>query len=243
VSYVVQYVRVSTPEQRHNGTGFARQDDTITRFCDSRGWQVQWCVFEDVSGAIDSAFRVSLISALDHLAEIQDEEKIIVVENSSRWARDVLVGEVLLTKCRDMGIQVWSAGECIEMTADDPNNPYTVAIRQILAVLAQLDKANIVLRLKQARQIRRHSKGVSKSGVGPSGVEGKKPYGMLEGELPILMQMLDLESSGSNPTEIADELNHEKKKTRRGKTWNRRTIRKILKNPRSLALVPNYMRV
>ncbi len=241
MTYIISYVRVSTPEQRTNGTGFARQAETIENYCQHRGWESQWLVFEDVSGAIDSAYRVALLEAVDRLTAVEDPDKIIVVADSSRWARDLIVGEVLLSKCKEFGIRVWSAAEGIEMTADDPNNPSAVAIRQILAVMAQLDKANIVLRLKAARRIRRASKSLSKTGLGPAGVEGNKPYGMLDGELPILVKMVDMQSSGASYKGIAAYLNQYRKPSRHGKKFSRRVVQKILSNPRSLALVPKEL--
>lgn len=231
--YVIQYVRVSS-EGQLDGTGYERQAESIDGYCRVRQWEPQFVAMDQVSGAdTDISNRIGLMAAWAQLELIPDPEKIIVVEDSKRWARDVMVGEYLLGQCRSKGIKVWSALENMDLTVD-ASNPTAKMMQQLFSVLAQWDKAITVQRLKAGRMINR------RTGKGRGGIEGNRPYGFLPGEERQLILMFSLRSSGHTYDHIADELHIKGFKTRSGKRWTRRAVHKIVKNPRSAALVPEF---
>ena len=230
--YVIQYVRVSS-EGQLDGTGYERQSNVNDKYCQSRGWEPKYVAMDQVSGAdSDSKNRIGLVSAWCHLETIEDDEKIIVVEDSKRWARDVMVGEFLLIECRQRGIKVWSSSENIDLTVDS-SDPTAKMMQQIFSVLAQWDKSITVQRLRAGRLINRQS------GKGKGGIEGRKPYGVLPGELPTLRKIVELRNSGYEYKDIAHCLNSSMHRTRRGGNWKISSIQHIYKNPRSRALVPD----
>lgn len=229
--YVIQYLRVSS-EGQIDGTGYERQATSIDNFCAYKNWVPQLTAIDQVSGAdADVNNRIALMDIWMHFEEIDDPDKIIVVEDSKRWARDFMVGECLLNTCRQKGIKVWSAAENIDLTVGS-DDPTAKMIQQLFSILAQYDKATIVQRLKMGRMINR------KTGRGRGGVEGKKPYGVQPYELSILRQMLYLRSSGWTYAQIADEFNTRGLRTRYGKAWTRRGVHKICTNERSYTLIP-----
>ncbi|RYI27118.1 MAG: recombinase family protein [Acetobacteraceae bacterium] len=74
--------------------------------------------------------------------------KTIIVENASRFARDLIVQET--------GFQMLTAAGYTLVAADDPDaftasTPTQDLIRQVLGAVAQFEKANLVAKLKAAR--------------------------------------------------------------------------------------------
>src|ERR1035437_10037740 len=67
------------------------------------------------------------------------------------------------------------------------DDPYRVMFRQFQGAIAQCEKANIVLKLRGARQRMKARTGRC---------EGRKPYGANEGEQAIIARMKELRASG-----------------------------------------------
>lgn len=100
----------------------------------------------------------------DMLATIQGNGvRTIIVENASRFARDLIVQETGYAFLNNLGITL--------IAADDPDaftdvTPTKVLIRQILGAVSQFEKANLVAKLKGARDRKRRDTGRC---------EGRKP--------------------------------------------------------------------
>ena len=105
-----------------------------------------------VSGADPVLERDGFRDMLDKCAEMG--VKVILVENASRFARDVVVQETGLRMLRGCGVSVIpvDAPDCFQ---DDPNNPTQTLIRQILGAVAQFDKQSTVVKLHGASKRRR----------------------------------------------------------------------------------------
>ena len=91
----------------------------------------------------------------------------IIVENSSRFARDVVVQETgyrLLTK---EGFTLVAADDPDAFTADTPTQDL---VRQILGAVSQFEKANLVAKLKAARDRLSRERGCDRR------IEGRKGY-------------------------------------------------------------------
>jgi hypothetical protein len=92
-------------------------------------------------------------------------------------------------------------------------------MRQIFGAVHQLDKSNLVLKLRAARQRKK---------VATGRCEGRLPYGDHEGEQDVLNHMRGLHAVGGNWETIASTLNNEGVTTRSGGKWYPATVRKIL---------------
>jgi hypothetical protein len=103
-----------------------------------------------------------------------------------------------------------------ELGSEDPNR---VFMRQIFGAVHQLDKSNLVLKLRAARQRKKAATGHC---------EGRKRYGAREGEQEVLNRMSHLHSNGGNWENISATLNSEGVKTRSGGKWYPATVRNIL---------------
>jgi len=211
------YLRVSGRSQI-DGDGFTRQREVIQKRCRDSGYEiVQEFVEEGISGTRDMDDRPAL-SAL--IAAVQvNGVRMVIVERSDRFSRDLMVGEVLLDEFRKINVTVVEAEDGRDLTANDPDNATGTMVRQILAVIAQFEKTSIVSKLRKARARKRQDTGRC---------EGVKPFGTLTGEEDALRHMLNLRSEGLTVRVIADMMNATGYSTRNGRAWHYASVSKIL---------------
>lgn len=205
------YLRVSGKSQVE-GDGFPRQKAAIQKWAKANGYHIaQWFVEEGVSGTLES--REALDAML--VALMSNGVDTVIVEALHRFSRDLRVQENLIHQYFTNRFTLISAMEP-ELGNDDPNR---VFMRQIFGAVHQLDKSNLVLKLRAARQRKK---------VATGRCEGRLPYGSHEGEEDILNHMRGLYAVGGNWETIAATLNNEGIKTRSSGKWYPATVRKIL---------------
>jgi DNA invertase Pin-like site-specific DNA recombinase len=173
-----------------------------------------------VSGTAELADRDGLARLFDRIDS--NGVRLVLVERADRLARDLLVGEVILSQFRERGVKVIEASGN-ELTADD-GDPTKVLIRQLLGAVAQFDKSVVVRKLRAARDRHRAKYGRC---------EGRKPYGDLPGEDLVLNQILTMRRKPRNGRRmsyqrIADGLNTAGILARYGNEWRGATIRNIV---------------
>ena len=94
--------------------------------------------------------------------------RTVIVEDASRFARQLVVQEVGIIALIERGVQVLTAsGDDLTPTDD----PFKVAMRQIAGVFAQLEKARLVAKLRAARDRKRATR---------TKVEGRKSYAEID---------------------------------------------------------------
>ena len=147
------------------------------------------------------------------------------METSSRVARDLIVGEIILAEFRKLGVKVVSADSGVDLTAGS-NDPTSVLVRQILGSVSEFEKSILVQKLATSRLRIRRSAGKC---------EGRKPYGMTEAEQSVIAKMRAYRSERLSFAEIANRLNVEGIKprtpTRAGREtkWHPTMVQRILK--------------
>jgi DNA invertase Pin-like site-specific DNA recombinase len=82
--------------------------------------------------------------------------RTILVENASRFARDLMVQEIGFRRLQDLGVELIAVDSPSSFIEDTPT---AVLIRQILGAVSQFDKAMIVAKLKAARARKKASTG------------------------------------------------------------------------------------
>ncbi|HET6323608.1 MAG TPA: recombinase family protein [Planctomycetaceae bacterium] len=174
-----------------------------------------------VSGTNDLDDRPALGALLDRLEN--NGIKVVIVEDVTRLARRLMVQECILEDCRKLGIKCISATSGTDLTADDDDNPEATAMRQMLGVFSQYNKAVIVHKLRAGRERQRRTTGRR---------EGRKPYGHRPGEGLVVDRIVALRrkprgGERASFAEIADLLNTDGVPTRYGKPWNAAVIRSI----------------
>ena len=124
-----------------------RQKAAIQRYARRTGITVvEWFNDPAVSGADPIEARPGFSALLDRIEN--NGVKIVLVEDASRFARDLVAQELGLLMLIKRGVRVLTAtGD--DMT--DTSDPSRIMMRQIAGSFAQYEKARLVAKLKAAR--------------------------------------------------------------------------------------------
>ena len=218
----VAYLRVSGKGQIE-GHGFDRQRETIARYAKMNGIAlVDEFRDEGVSGAKELAARPGLAALLGRLKA--NGVNVVLVERADRIARDLVIGELILSQLREIGVSVIEAEGGNDLTAGDQDNPTAVLIRQVLGAISEFDKSVVVLKLRAARERVRRER---------DRCEGRKPFGDRPGEAPALDRIRQLRRKPRKGkrlsfAKIAEQLNAEAVPTRTGRPWQPGSVWAIL---------------
>lgn len=209
---VFGYCRVSGKGQIE-GDGFPRQRAAIEAHAATNGMEVvQYFEERGVSGKTEWEDRPAWLDMIASLNGV----RTIVIERLDRLARDLGVQEHILRDLKKRGITLVSTAEP-DLGDSDATR---VLFRQIMAAIAQYDRAMVEAKLRSARGRIRAKEGRC---------EGRKPFGYREGEMPALELMTRLRSDGEGYRDISDRLNALGYQTRDQKRWHSATVARILK--------------
>lgn len=210
------------------GDTWDRQQAAISKYAKAHGLTVV-DEFRDagVSGTKDLENRPGLAALLDRVES--NGVRIILVEASSRLARDLMVSEVILRQLADAGCTVIAADSGTDLTADT-DDPTRRLIRQVLAAVDEFDRRVTVLKLRAARD--------RKSRKAGRRIEGRKPFGSGPGEAHAMARIKELHRKPHGRDrrslqEICDVLNREGVASRTGAPWTKQVLHRILCRPSS----------
>lgn len=215
----VAYLRVSGKSQVE-GDGFPRQKEAVEKEAAKQGFEITHVFREEgVSGTIEGddrpAFKKMVSFVLDN-----PSAKTIFVENLTRLARAVGVQENILTYLALKNIDLISADTGENITQAIKADPMKKALIQMQATFAELEKSNLVNKLRKARERK-------KAETGRCG--GQHPFGTLnEDEKVTVETMKRLRAQGCTTRDIAEYLNNAGRPTRNGRSWNYSVVAKIL---------------
>jgi DNA invertase Pin-like site-specific DNA recombinase len=219
----VAYLRCSGLAQANGRETWDRQKAAVEKYANAHGIVVV-DDFRDagVSGTKDLDNRPGLAALIDRIES--NGVRLVLVENATRLARDLMVGEVILQQLTAIGCKVIAADSGTDLSADS-DDPTRRLIRQVLGAVAEFDRRVTVLKLRAARD-RIRSRGQR--------CEGKKPFGSRPGEESALERIRELYrkpygKARRSLQEICDILNAEGVPTRTGKPWSREVVRRIAK--------------
>ncbi|WP_336646276.1 recombinase family protein [Microbacterium sp. USHLN186] len=224
----ILYLRVSSASQL-DGFGLDVQEKACRAFATAHGLRVVG-VYRDegVSGTLEATQRDGLMSALATLQE--GNVDALIVARLDRLSRKLTVEEAVLAEVWRRNRAVHSA-DSGEVKRDDPDDPMRTAMRQMMGVFAELDRAIIVKRLRDGRKAKAAKGGRA---VGPA------PYGYIArdgGLYPVpeeqdaLARMNELRARGKTMQHIADVLAAEGYPTKRGGRWTSPVVSRILSRP------------
>jgi len=207
------YLRVSSQGQV-SGDGFDRQREAIRSYSAAAGIEIAgWYEESGVSGTIETTDRPAWNAMLAKLHS--NGTRAVLVERLDRLARDLMVQEQGIATLRRGGFTLISATEP-DLMASDPGR---VFMRQVLGAAAQMDKSNLVAKLRGAR-MRKAARGEKAT--------GSYPFGHYAGEGETVELMKQLRAAGLGFDRIAAELNRKGVPTRRGAKWGGNTVNVIL---------------
>lgn len=235
----VMYLRVSGDGQI-SGDGFPRQREACEKYAAANDIElVAEYRDEGITGKMEMENREGLSTCI---AAVREQGiTLVIVEDSTRLARDLIVAEVLIREFQKSNVRVISASGGIDLTEGDDTNPTAKLIRQILAAVSEFERCCITLKLRGARErIKTHGRSPGAKNYSPDPIlnkraEGKKPFGHYPGENATLEYILRMRTSHYRTDSIAKVLNNEGYWSRSSKPWSGSTIRKILKNEASRA--------
>jgi DNA invertase Pin-like site-specific DNA recombinase len=196
-----------------------RQRDAIAAFAKRAGFVLIEEFYDPaVSGADPIEARPGFAALLDRIES--NGVRIVIVEDASRFARDLVTQElgILALIRRDVRVLTVS-GDDLTNTDD----PFKVAMRQIAGAFAQLEKARLVGKLKAARD-RKRATGAK--------VEGRRSHTELRPEVAALAKRLHRASPKTGKRrslrEIAAELAKAGHLNERGNPYAAQSVKMML---------------
>lgn len=213
---VFGYLRVSSSGQIDGG-GLDRQRDTINAYCAAKGFHVlKWFSDEGVSGTVEGMERPGFASMMESVSPGTAE--VIVIEQADRLARDLVVGEFMITEARRVGARVLAVAGDVDLT--NTSDPSRVLIRQVLGALAQWEKTNLVRRLRAARDRKSNQMGRR--------CEARPRWETKPGNERIAQEIVDTVKMGGSLRQLAYSFNHRRIPTPGGQQyWSHRSMQII----------------
>lgn len=223
----VGYTRVSTAIQADEGFGLDIQERQITGFCERSGFRLL-TIFSDggLSGAKGVQERPGLAAALTTL---EGSASVLVVAKLDRLARALTVQEAVLAQAWKNGSRVFTV-DLGEVLQDDPEDPMRTAMRQMVGVFSQLERAMITARMIAGRRYKASQGGYAGYGSPRFGMraEGRELVPDLN-EQAIVARIVALRDAGDTLRTITAALNSEGVPSKRGGPWHTETVRRILR--------------
>ena len=223
MSQAFAYLRVSTVGQVQ-GHGFDRQLDTIQAYAKEAGIEiVQVFKEEGISGTTDETQRPAFQELM--AAVLGNGVRTIIVESMDRLARELRIQEALLVYLASKGVNLISARTAENITQAVQADPLKKALVQVQGVFAELEKNQLVRRLKKGRDKTRQLTGRC---------EGRRPYGDSEEEQAVIRRIRAMRRRRRNGLKgmtlqaIADRLNSEGILSKDGLQWRPVQIHRIL---------------
>lgn len=217
------YLRVSSQGQVE-GYGFDRQEDTIRNYAKKAGFEIAGIFKEEgVSGTKDELNRPAFQAMMTEI--LSNGVRTVIVEGLDRLAREYRIQETLLIYLASKGVSLFSARTEEDVTKAIQDDPMKKALIQVQAVFSELEKNQLVRRLKKGRER-------AKEITGRCG--GRPGYGINSEEKEVIKRIKNMRRTrkggipGLTLRAIADRLNSEGFKTKEGSLWTSTQVSRAL---------------
>ena len=230
----VIYSRVSGKGQIE-GYGFDRQEENIRSFAKQNSYHLVKVYREEgISGTTEEGDRPAFKEMIGYV--IRENIDYIIIEGMDRLARELRVQENLCVYLASKGIQLVSANTGENITQAIEGDPMKKALIQIQGVFAELDKNQIVRKLRNGRDKARaeNKKSGQRTLTGVGKCEGRKSHRELNPELVKAARKLlkwSARSGKKKPSlrEAAQGLFDQGYQTSTGKPFSAAQIQRIMK--------------
>lgn len=214
----IAYLRVSGKSQIE-GDGFPRQQEAIEKSASKLGFTIVRKFHEEgVSGEKKWSDRPAFIDMVTCLLDDRSV-RVVFVENLTRLAREYVIQDAILVFLASKGIDLISADTGENITEGIKEEPMKKALIQMQATFSELEKSNLVRKLRAARERKKAETGRC---------EGQLPYGAKPGEQETLDQMIELRKREMPIRSVVDVLNQFGKTGRNGRPWTVGVVARIL---------------
>jgi DNA invertase Pin-like site-specific DNA recombinase len=135
--------------------------------------------------------------------------------------------EGTLTKAWSLGAKVFTV-DLGEVISDDPDDPTRTALRQMVGVFAQLERGMIAARMRAGRR-EKGARGGFTGGAPRFGVRADDRELVADpDEQATLHRMVELRADGASLQAIAETLDAEGRRPKRGTRWHPTTVARVL---------------
>ena len=217
------YLRVSTTEQAENGFGLDAQREKCMAQAIVNDWDVVQEYVDDISGTKDESERPGLAAMLE--AVCNGDIEAVIVAALDRLGRSTRLVLRIIDRLDACDAKIASCKESL-----DTSTPAGRFVMRMFASLAELDRDNIVQRTTEGRDARGRIDG-ERGGRVPMGyTRTEEGVEIVPDEAEIVRQIFSKRGASATLTVIADSLNKQGIKTRRGGKWHASSVRQILMN-------------
>lgn len=224
---IIGYCRVSTANQRNEGT-IIMQKQSLKAYAKKNGFNLTKLFNDDgVSGGLKD--RPALSKLFTFLEDSRNKRvEAVLIYKLDRLARDLYIQEHLIKKLEKLDIALISTQEP-DLASNDPMRK---AFRQFSGIVSELEKAFIVMRLKNGRIRKITEKGKYTGGRIALGYKSKDQDLIVDNlkanTIRLIFKMKRHQRKGLR--EIARTLNAQNIPTARGGLWYAGTVKYILEN-------------
>ena len=220
---VYAYLRTSNKNTKLalDGDSRDRQLKAIRRFAKSKGWRIKEA-FYDCSVSGDNGSDLSEREEFSRMMLLMKSNgvKSFIVSDATRFSRSILTAEIIKQDCRENGIAAFDASTGNDLCVEQNKNPEVDLINSLLSCIAAYDKIKTTNRLQSGRQ--------RKARLGGR-IGGNYGYGETEDEVAMVSKAKSLRKAGMSFQKIANALNEEGYKTRKGTPLIYQQIQRICK--------------
>ena len=150
----VYYIRTSSATNL-DGDSEERQKVAIYAYAEKNGYEiVQGAYDQAVKGSDFTGEREGYKSLLEYC--LANDVQVILCENASRFARDVIVQELGYRELKKLNLTLIPVDAPDYFSGDSPS---LTMIRQILGAVSEFEKSNLVSKLRGARERIKAEKG------------------------------------------------------------------------------------
>lgn len=228
------YIRVSTETQAEKGYGLEAQENGIRDYAAKNGITLE-SVFRDagISGNLkdtDEDEAIGKRAGLMELLSTVAEGDTVIVLNTSRLWRSDMTKAIVRRELMKRSVQLISIEQPkYNLYSKDPNDYLINAIMEALDVY---ERMSISLKLARGRSVKA-SNGDKPAGLCPFGYRytaDKKHIEPDPDEAPIVKMIFSEGQKGKSLWQVANYLNDQNIKTRRGCTWSAGSVQVVLRN-------------
>jgi site-specific DNA recombinase len=231
------YIRVSTEEQRKHGWNLDADRERIKATADAQEWELVG-IYDDGGRQGDDPDR----PAFNQMLADVDDFDVLIIRDLDRFSRKLAIYAAAVDDLTLAGITLYEfAGDGVGIKHIDLDDEDDRALADVKAVFAQLEKAKIKRRVKQAKSARaeaglhpggNRSFGYELVDTGRRGKNDKpirelRPHPIERGVVVRMFQMAEATSQ----RKIAAILNAEGLKGTKGARWSQAAVALVLGNP------------
>ena len=228
------YIRVSTETQAEKGYGLEAQEKAIRDYASKNGISLE-NIFRDagISGNLKDTDDDEAIGKraglMELLSTVADGDTVIILNTSRLWRSD-MTKAIVRRELMKRSVKLVSIEQPkYDLYSKDPNDYLINAIMEALDVY---ERMSISLKLARGRSVKA-SGGDKPAGICPFGYRytaDKKHIEPDPDEAPIVRMIFTEGQKGKSLWQVANFLNEQGIKTRRGCTWSAGSVQVVLRN-------------